>query len=206
MIAPAPMERSSVGVGVLRRLRSQTDEVAGRYLLLCRIGLRTGLILVSIAGVVAGGLGCGGAAKPVSIKQETAQRVADSGGASVTVRRQALKSADAVCERGNGKLVTSPPKGARRPQVAVEILANARIEKETVEELRKLAFPASMRSLMGSIEKYREQLAGDLVSLASAFEHDHEAQVAAISSKQTREHSALFVLARRNGLPRCGST
>jgi len=197
------METNSMGAG--SSLRSAIAGAKAKWQR-GRSSPRSIVLLALAAGAVMGGVGCGSGSRPVATNRATSRPVTQPDKRAESDGQQALRAADAVCERENNKLVNSPAIGAKKAEIAGEVIANARIERATVAELRRLAFPASMKHVMKSIETSRELLASYLAALAGAMRQGHESQVAAISAKQAKVHSELFVLASRAGFKHCGST
>jgi hypothetical protein len=153
-----------------------------------------------------GGVGCGAGASTEAGAGGTTSSAGLAAPKTPTSRRQVLTAADAVCERANKKLTSSPPKGAKPDEIAAEILANAKVEDQTVAELERLNVPADLSGPLRSVTKYRRSLADDLISLAGAMKRGDETALTAISYKKEKTHDLLLISAGRAGFKHCGLT
>lgn len=159
-----------------------------------RLGWHLAIVVLSIS-TAALASGCGGSSPPQQERTTTSQSSA------------MVPEAKAICKKFDEKISASKPHvvGGRTSthELALNALANAKLEKEAITELVRLHPPASLSRQWRQLIAYRQALANELIAIGHYWEANDLAKIKALAASKKAEHQALAAVASRAGLQAC---
>lgn len=136
--------------------------------------------------------GCGSAAT------KTASESAASSSGTDTIA-----AAEAICARTNHELAANAPARLTDASLARVTGLNSALERTTVEELAKLAPPASKEDLWKQMLHYRRLLASELERVEAYARDGNSAGISSLTAQKAKARRELLQAARGAGLGNC---
>jgi hypothetical protein len=155
------------------------------------------LLLLGLAGLVAGG--CGGGSGASRATTSAARPAAGSGPAAQLIAR-----ADPMCARLNEQIARTGAKRASAREIERVVPQHVALERASVTALERMAAPPALAGRWRQILAYRRKLAAELALLLAAARRNDTAAIKALAASKLAVHKRLAKLAAQTGFKSCG--
>jgi hypothetical protein len=118
--------------------------------------------------------------------------------------KQFIASADRICGQLNTRLLASAASShSTTAQLARNAATHAELETSTIAQLNKLSAPAGLAGDWAQMLADRRDLAGQLVTIAHAWQLDDKQRVASLAKAKASLHVQIQLLAHKDGFTAC---